>query len=83
MKRFHHAEFVRDFREVLKGFRETDPALPMLGEREDGPGSRKRGLTSRHAGEALSVENRIGDLLAVNFVEMRFVVEEINLWWAP
>ena len=76
---FHEAEFIDDFRGV--GEQRADPGsgFAVLGELELGAGEWQDGLLSRHAGEALAGADMIGEGLAVEFLELRLVVEEVLL----
>ena len=78
---FHEAEFIDDFRGL--GEQRADPGtgFAVLGELELGAGEWQDGLFSRHAGEALAAAHVIWESLAVEFVELWFVVEKILLSW--
>ena len=57
-------------------------ALAHLLEVEGGAGDGEGCLSGGHAGFALSVEDGGGDFLTVEFVELRFGIEEVHLRWA-
>ena len=59
----------------------ADPraALTVLRKLKDRAREWQHGLIRGHSGEALSLANRLGQVLAVQFVQARLVVEEVHL----
>ena len=74
-----NAEVVGDLAMMGQEVAEPGARLAMLGELEVGAGERDRRLLGAHAGEPLGAADFGGELLAVFFVEQRFVVEEVLL----
>ncbi len=58
---------------------EPRAGLAVLLEWKNGTSQRDRGLLRGHAGKALPAAHRFGKLFAVEFVEERFVIEQIHL----
>src|SRR5262249_6367481 len=59
----------------------TDRGLTvsMFGELENGTGHRQRRLVGGHAGDALTHADALGQVLAIEFVQLRLVVEQVEL----
>ena len=75
----NHAQLVGDRRGVREQFAHPETIGPVLGELELGAGERERRLVAAHAGESLAAAHRVGQFLAVAFLEQRLVIEEIEL----
>tara|TARA_A100001037_G_C14886459_1_gene516331 strand:- start:71 stop:520 length:450 start_codon:yes stop_codon:yes gene_type:complete len=73
-------QVIGDLGKVTEDFRDSRSALAMSGKLEYGSSDGKRRLPRCHPGESLSIEDGLGNFLAMVLVELRFVVEEIELW---
>ena len=75
-------EIVDDFRGVRQEFADPGAGLSVLLEFEDGARYGEGALARGHAGDALAHAHAAGQFGAGEFVERRFVIEEIHLGWA-
>ena len=79
VERPHDAKVVHHSGGVRKKFIDPGARFAVLGELEDRTRERKNRLVGRHAREALTQANRIGQRLAVALVQQRLVVEGLQL----
>ena len=79
VERFHDAEVIDHLGGVRQDAADPGAAFAVLLELERRTRQRQAGLISRHAGQALALANRIGQLLAVLLIEQRLVVKGIEM----
>ncbi len=78
--RFNDAQLIRHFRQMGHEIGiQPIATLTHLLEIVDRPCHRKGRLTRGHTGETLSIEYRIRNLLTVDFIQIRLVVEHVDL----
>ena len=73
------AELVDDPCGVRKQLAHPEAVRAVLLELELGARQRQRRLIAAHAGESLTLPDRVRELLAVAFLKERLVIEEIEL----
>ncbi len=79
VERVDHAEIVGDLAQVRQQFAEPEPAFAVLLELEHRRGDGELGLIGRHAREALTHADRVGQILAAFFFHRRLGIKEIHL----
>ena len=77
--RAQHADAVRDLRGVRQQRTHRDAAFPVARERSERTRDLEHGLIAAHAGESLAATNAVRQRLAVQFAQLGFVVEGLEL----
>ena len=79
MHRLDKAQVVRHLGSVRQQVTEPGSRLPVLRERKDRGSNRKGRLSSGHGGQALSAADRLWQLGALPFHELRLVIVQVDL----
>ena len=83
LNRLEHRQFVDDLGRVREQFADPAPTLAGLIELEHGRCHRKASLTRGHGGDALTIADRIRQILVEILLQLRLVVPEIELGRSP
>src|SRR5206468_2185749 len=77
--RAYYAQLVRHCGSVRQQLAEPGTGLTVLFELKNRSGQRNRGLLRSHAGQPLAAAHLLGQLLAIEFVQERFVIEQFQM----
>ena len=79
--RFDESDVIDDGGRLREQFAEPRPRLTMLLKIEDRRGAGERLLPGGHAGDTLPHADRIGEFGAVQFLQLRLVIEQVDVRW--